>query len=192
MSNNFKRAFRTTFNLEGGYVDDKVDNGGATNFGISMRFLKSLPVDKADINGDGQVTIADIEALKPEHAKEFYEKYFWNPCRCSEMHGDVAVLHFDAAVNSGNKQANKLLQRALNSVGGNLVVDGACGLKTVGAVNAACCNGKDGLFRLCVAMLNERQQFYNGLANDRSQRTFHLGWTRRVSHLLEMTLHGEG
>ena len=39
---NFESAIKKTLKHEGGYNEVKGDAGGATNFGISLRFLKSI------------------------------------------------------------------------------------------------------------------------------------------------------
>ena len=37
----FEEAFEDLLGIEGGFVDDPVDRGGTTKYGISLRFLKS-------------------------------------------------------------------------------------------------------------------------------------------------------
>ena len=46
---NFEKAHEFTSRWEGGYVNHAADPGGATNFGISLRFLKSQGLDIGDI-----------------------------------------------------------------------------------------------------------------------------------------------
>ena len=43
--------------------------GGATNYGVSLRFLKSLKRAEGDIDLSGEVNAADIRALTVEGAK---------------------------------------------------------------------------------------------------------------------------
>ena len=50
----WKRAADHVLKVEGGYVDDANDAGGATNWGISLRFVKQSGVD-LDIDGDGDI-----------------------------------------------------------------------------------------------------------------------------------------
>ena len=40
-SERFEHAFAELLGIEGGFVDDPVDRGGATKYGISLRFLKA-------------------------------------------------------------------------------------------------------------------------------------------------------
>ena len=48
----FDTAFRHLLGEEGGYVNHPADRGGATNWGISLRFLKAE--GKIDANRDGR------------------------------------------------------------------------------------------------------------------------------------------
>lgn len=107
--------------VEGGYVNDAADPGGATNFGISLRFLvaeerlhPSLAAE-FDINGDTVINGVDIHGMSREDAEDLYRDAFWE-----DTGFDTLPLPFDAAltdegVNAGPGSAVKLLQLALNS-----------------------------------------------------------------------------
>ena len=53
----FEEAWSYVKENEGGYVNDKNDKGGATKYGVSLRFLKGLERDEGDINGDGELIL---------------------------------------------------------------------------------------------------------------------------------------
>jgi lysozyme family protein len=55
----FNQAVKVILQHEGGYVDNPNDPGGATNYGISLRFLADHP-ESGDFNGDGEVDAEDI------------------------------------------------------------------------------------------------------------------------------------
>lgn len=135
---NFESAIKKTLKHEGGYNEVKGDAGGATNFGISLRFLKSIFKDNntADIDHDGDVDANDIKNLTENQAKKIYYDHFWLANKCIYIESDdVAAKYFDMCVNMGGKQATKLLQQACNHLGHELVVDGVIGQGTLSAVN---------------------------------------------------------
>ncbi len=73
----FDKAVEKVLRHEGRYVNHPNDPGGATNYGISLRFLKQLGIEEADIDGDGFLNIEDIKAVTKEHAIRFYKLNFW-------------------------------------------------------------------------------------------------------------------
>lgn len=66
----WKRAADHVLKVEGGYVDDPNDAGGATNWGISLRFVKQSGVD-LDIDGDGDIDAEDMKALTKNKPSRF-------------------------------------------------------------------------------------------------------------------------
>jgi hypothetical protein len=57
---NFERAMSFTGKWEGGFVNDPKDPGGATKYGISLRFLRDLAPELGDVDGDGDVDADDV------------------------------------------------------------------------------------------------------------------------------------
>jgi lysozyme family protein len=117
-------AIERTIALEGGKVDDPLDPGGATNRGISARFLRSIgdPRHPFDLSLDDTV--------------ELYRVHFWDAGSYDQFqHPMIAAKVFDMAVHMGSKQAHKLLQRALRAYGHPVIEDGVIGPKTIEAVN---------------------------------------------------------
>lgn len=161
---------------EGGYANYKNDPGGATNFGISLRFLKGLKdVDDdgflhADINHDGKVDIEDIIAMTKEVACDFYEHYFWNKYYDSIENNGLVLHIFDHAVNAGPKIAHKLIQRIVG-----VTDDGIIGNKTLNAIEGS--KGKD----LTTLYSMARIEFYQKLViNNPDVNKFLNGWISRV------------
>jgi lysozyme family protein len=61
----FNELVKTILKFEGGYVDHPSDPGGATNFGISLRFmLLTKDVELFDMNKDGKIDKEDVKLLK--------------------------------------------------------------------------------------------------------------------------------
>lgn len=96
---NFKKAFEFVIKWEGGYVDDPMDSGGATKFGISSKAYPHLDVKN--------LTIADAEGI--------YYKDFWLKAGCNNMEYPMNIVVFDTAVNCGVSQALRLYQESTDA-----------------------------------------------------------------------------
>lgn len=186
MSTNFVWALQVVLHHEGGFVDDRDDPGGATDFGISLRFLQTVLEDAdedgfadGDIDRDGDIDIDDIRKLDFDDVATLYENKFWKKAKCDKIKSQLlAVKAFDMSVNMGPKQAWKLIQRACNTLGATLVVDGKAGKKTLASVNSLL----DLDFMLVVNLRREQDRFYNGLIRKKpSLAKFELGWRRRAA-----------
>jgi len=101
---------------EGGYVHQEEDSGGATNFGITLNFLKSLG-KKGDINNDGTVNNKDIKSLTSKKASNFYYEYWWKKYSYNQISSQViATKIFDMSVNMGACGAHKLAERCVKKL----------------------------------------------------------------------------
>lgn len=170
----FDRAFENTLGHEGGYVDDPDDPGGATKYGVSLRFLRQKNID---IDGDGDIDSDDIIAITPEHAKEIYHDKFWVRYRYEEIYvDDIACKIFDLAVNVGPRAAAKIVQRAVNVCGGDLAVDGNLGSKSFAAINCIYAPA------LLAQLRQQAADFYRDLVDRRPTLEKYLkGWLRRAA-----------
>lgn len=113
------------------------DAGGATNYGISLRFLRKIGLNDGDINKDGVVDEKDILILDYDGVKKIYFKYFWNNYYQSLASIELAFRIFDFGIMSGPNFAVKLAQRQFNNYVKQklLVEDGSFGNKTLSALN---------------------------------------------------------
>ena len=175
MTDCFNRAVAVVLSHEGGFSNHGSDPGGATNHGISLRWLKTQGL-YGDLDDDGDVDIEDILAIDIGHATRIYREKFWQKNHYDRVIDcDVATKVFDMSVNMGAYQAHKILQRALNSIGDRLAVDGVIGPITVAATNTA--NPDD----LLEALRHEQRLFYLSLIKRRpSLAVFEKGWLRRA------------
>ena len=142
-NSHFDKAIKTVLHHEGGFVDDPVDPGGATNFGVSIRYLKQRGdldgdgVLDGDLDMDGDIDVDDIKNMTREQAEELYKTGFWDKNNLDEIDEYIiAERSFDMIVNMGPRQAGKIVQRACNYFGKGLVVDGILGPNTFKAVNS--------------------------------------------------------
>ncbi|MDP1964004.1 MAG: glycosyl hydrolase 108 family protein [Reyranella sp.] len=173
--------------IEGGWSDDKADNGGATKYGISLRF--AVAAGDIDVNGDGLADLDlnmdgvidghDIRLLTPPIALALYFGHFWIDPGIWKLPRPIDAAVFDQAVNGGTTAAIRLLQRACNRVGGQLVEDGRLGPRTRAGVALAVRGGKLlAAYRACAA-----ERYREIARRDPSQNRFLKGWLNRASEL---------
>lgn len=138
----FEAVIGATLEHEGGFVNNKMDPGGATKWGISLRWLRKAEqlhpeiLALLDDNDDGVLTIEDVEDIDPEEARALYRAYFWLPEYDGIARVELAGKVFDMGVNMGTNQAAKIAQRAARAHGITLVDDGAIGPRTLTAWNS--------------------------------------------------------
>jgi lysozyme family protein len=87
---------------------------------------------------------------------------------------NIGLLVADFAWGSGINPAGKQLQRACNSLGSLLVVDGQIGSKTITEANK---HDKNALFD---SLVNVRRQFYHNIAIGKNSK-FLRGWLNRLN-----------
>ena len=151
----FEEIINKVLEHEGGYVNDPSDLGGETNYGITKRFYPDV----------------DIKNLTREQAKDIYKRDYWDKNRVESLPENLWYIFFDMCVNMGRRTAVKILQRAANSSGHRLEVDGGMGPVTV-----------KGLQNLSVDRVRAyRVKYYVDLINSKpEQEKFYYGWFRRT------------
>lgn len=113
-ANYFPKALAVVLKHEGGYIDDPVDKGGPTSWGISLRFLKDI---KHDVDLDGDIDKDDIIALTRTHADDLYLKHFWLKNRYNLIANEkLAIKIMDMAVNMGASRSHKIVQASINEI----------------------------------------------------------------------------
>ena len=178
----FKQALQMVLKHEGGFVDNKKDPGGATAYGVSLRFLKASGID---INLDGKIDISDINKLTPDNVDEIYRKYWWDKYRYGDIKNiDVATRIFDMAVNMGAIQAHKLIQKSINSMMPfgltYLAVDGVLGAKSIKFINDIDDVDESKSFLDTIKLMAKK--FYMGLVDQNPDlKIFLKGWLNRLN-----------
>jgi lysozyme family protein len=166
----FELAIPIVLRHEGGYVNAEGDPGGATNFGISLRWLKEQGL-AGDINHDGDVDINDIKAMTVDDAKAIYRTYWWDKYGYGNILAQaVANKVFDMAVNLGAPRAHKMVQQALD-----LPQDGILGPESLNGLNT------QPSLQLILSLQNIQAQFYRDLvASNPARQKFLNGWLNRA------------
>lgn len=176
----FENAIPLILKHEGGWVNNPNDPGGATNYGISLRFLADYP-EVGDFDNDGDVDAEDIKNMSVEDAKAIYKKFWWDKFKYSSIADQtIATKVMDLSVNMGAKRAHILLQEAMNSAFGlKLTVDGILGNASFSSLNAIADGDQEQ--KLITAYCNQAWGFYQRLiANNSKLVVFTNGWKRRA------------
>jgi lysozyme family protein len=139
MLSNFEDAVAYVLANEGGYVNSPADAGGATNYGISLRFLREIPVERLRKYGIFEPLNEDtIRNLTLDQARMIYRCEFWDTAMFDHIENQsICNYVFDMAVHHGIAQAIRLLQRATwaaTGMFGVILDDGKLGFRTINQV----------------------------------------------------------
>jgi lysozyme family protein len=155
----FNQAVQKTLINEGGYVNNPLDRGGPTKYGVTQ----------ADMPG------VDIETITTAQAAEYFRENYWKDFYSQISSQAVAEKLFDMGVLFGVKTAVRLLQSALANAF-PVDVDGDFGPETLGALEQA---DEDSL--LSVYKQNLVAYTLKIVANNPEQRVFVAGWGKRIN-----------
>lgn len=166
---------------EGGEVNDPLDSGGKTIFGISINnFPKDFKACYDLYKNHGK------EAAL-EYAYDFYRRTFWNTLYYNIQDSSLCYMLFSFGVNGGMKKAVKILQKVLKAkYAPQIIVDGDFGERTLFAVNSNSTESLEGakeseLFYDYQAAL---EKYYRSLWNF---FRFGKGWLNRVRRIFNYT-----
>lgn len=161
MKENFEKSLNLVLKVEGGYVDNPKDSGGATNLGCTKKVWEEWV--------GHEVTKDDIKALKVSDVAPLYKAKYWDVVKGDLLPTGVDYAVFDFAINSGTGRAAKTLQSVIG-----VAADGSIGPATLAALETS--NIRDVATRIC----EERLAFLQGLP---TYGTFGKGWSRRVAEV---------
>jgi lysozyme family protein len=155
---------------EGGFVNDPVDRGGATNMGVTIGTWKQVGYD---VDGDGDVDVDDLTMLnKKQVVTDVLKPHYWDKWHANDIKNQsIANLVVDWTWGFG-VWGIKYPQRILG-----VKDDGVVGQKTLAAVNNYP-NQKE-LFDL---LWNRRKKHFEDIAkSDSTQNRFLRGWLNRLN-----------
>ena len=165
-SEKFKKAFNYVLKNEGRYVNDPEDPGKETKYGISQRSYPNL----------------NIRQLSLKDAEKIYFCDYWLKGKFEQIPDEnVATQLFDLSVNLGIRATTIVLQRALRSVGINVVEDGLLGSQTLSGVIFCCTPNGSKPSNLLAAIKSEAAGYYRLIAAKHpQQQKFLQGWLNRA------------
>ena len=157
---------------EGGFVNDPLDRGGATNKGVTIAIWKAQGYDK---DGDGDIDVADLKLITEADAIMIMKKNYWDRWKADQIKNQaIANTVVDWVWGSG-VWGIKIPQRILG-----VKDDGVVGAKTIEALNNQ--DPKKFLEKLYLARFN----FLDGIvASNPSQKRFIKGWKNRMNNLIK-------
>lgn len=113
MKQNFNDCLSRVLKDEGGYSNVPGDNGGPTNFGITIADYRKYVKPTA--------TAQDVKNMSVDEAKVIYKARYWDALGCDDLASGVDYTCFDYGVNSGLGRPRKSLQRFKSKVGSDLI-----------------------------------------------------------------------
>jgi len=171
MKDNFQNFMIDLLKVEGGFVNDPDDRGGATNRGITYRTYEEYYRKEHGVISNE----ADHINMSAPEAHSIYKHYYWDKVHGDLLPSGVDVLIADMAVNSGVSAASKCLQRALNAE-----TDGIIGPKTLARLEASSPN-----ILIHKIFLLRREAYFN-IAAVRNNIKFYKGWINRLNHMYDI------
>jgi lysozyme family protein len=156
---NFDTAFSKLLGHEGDFSDHPDDPGGKTRYGVTEAVAREVGYR------------GDMRELPLDLAKRIYRAKYWDEVQADILPAGIRYAMFDAAVNSGPRQAVRWLQRAVG-----VADDGILGPRTMAAAGALSADS------LRMRLLAQLLRFMSGLSN---WPAFSRGWARRIADLME-------
>lgn len=156
---------------EGGFVNDPIDKGGATNKGVTIATWRQIGYDK---DGDGDIDVDDLRQLTIHDVRDRVLKpHYWDRWRADEIQNQsIANILVDWVWASG-KWGIIIPQRLLG-----VKADGQIGAITLAALH------KEEPARFFSRVMEARRMFIAGIvARDPSQRRFQQGWLNRLNDI---------
>lgn len=151
---------------EGGFGNDPVDRGGATNKGITIATFRHYYGANA--------TIEQLKSLTDEQWMHIFICGFWNPFKADNIaNQSVANICVDWAWASGTITAIKQVQALVG-----VTADGKVGTQTLATINKA--NQR----HLFDKIKSARLRFVDAIVRrDPRQKKFINGWKRRINSI---------
>ena len=162
----FEYAVEYVLGNEGGFVDDPLDRGGCTNFGITLKTAQDYGVKNCQ----------DLAMMPRTRAIEIYKSRYWKFETIDNW--AVAAKLFDIYVNLPPNNAVIIFQRAARASGAILTIDGLWGAETRKALNSCPAHV------LIPNLISQLERYYNAVIKYRPEQVrFIKGWFARAQRV---------
>ncbi len=159
---------------EGGWVWDKNDPGGPTNYGVTWIALADHRKEPANSASDWA---PKVKAMGISEAIQIYEKKYAPPVHYAALPAGVDTTMLDYGVNSGPGRANRVARRIVGMPDGTRMTD-----EVVAKIRAM--SPSDFINK----MNDERLAFMKSLKGGAMWQRYGKGWGTRVSDLRSYSL----
>lgn len=163
-----KLYFPKVLKHEGGFVNDPIDKGGATNMGVTIGTWRQMGFDK---DGDGDIDANDIRLLSKDDAMKVCKVGYWDRWRADAINNQSIAESLVEWVWGSGKWGVIIPQKILG-----VIVNGRVGMQTITAINNV--DAKVFHEKIRQAKLSFID---NIIKHDPSQRRFEIGWKRRIN-----------
>ena len=150
---------------EGGFSNNVLDSGGATNKGITLGTFRYYYGSKKTVN--------DLKNITDKQWLDIFRRGYWNKWKADEIVSDkVALVLVDWIFNSGSA----CIRPAQQVIG--TTADGIVGPQTIAKINS---QDSESLYR---KLMERRNRYYVSIVkNKSSQLAFLEGWENRLLRL---------
>lgn len=102
----FCKLYPHVLSVEGGFVNDPKDPGGATKYGVAFNYNQGLLKNFGITRPEQMVNLTQDQAL------EIYYRKYWVPSQADELpDARLALTYFDMVINAGQGGADKILSK---------------------------------------------------------------------------------
>lgn len=149
-----QECYRFVMKMEGGYVNNPHDRGGATNKGVTQVVYDAYRARK-------KATKQDVRLITEQEAFSIFKEGYWKACGCDALPACTALAVVDFAFNSGSARALRYL-----NIASPRPLDYAA---------------KHGDETLAMKLIAAREQFFRNIVTaNPSQKVFLKGWMNRI------------
>jgi len=162
---------------EGGFVNDPLDTGGATNMGVTLKTWQHAGHDK---NDDGMIDEEDLKLIfRQDLIESILKPHYWDRWQADKIRNQsIAHILVDWLWTSG-MAGIKIPQQMLN-----VKADGIVGEKTLTAVNNH--PSQQDLFE---QIKSKRKEYIEKICVERpTNKRFKKGWLNRLADIQFMTM----
>jgi len=158
--------------IEGGYVNDPLDPGKETNYGITATtWTRAVAA--------GLIRGGTVSGRTHDEAMVVYRAFFWDAYRCGELPYPLGLAFFDTVVNHSPVWAIKALQNAIGVKANGLLNDA-----TILAANQVKIIGVPHSPGAVIKLLKIRMEHYLHGVSPAVEERFELGWANRLLDIL--------